>query len=338
VQFLFRGLKAASLLLAFSWFVGCADYSVQPAVTDVADSLSLSTTSLDFKSVVVGQTGTQTLQITNSGRKTVKLINIGLSSSQFTIAGATTPLTIQPASTLSLTVSFAPTAAGAESATLSIVSKSSVSPQVVSLAGTGEKAYASLVVSPSSINFGNETLKTVKSQTVTLQNDGDISLTIQSVAGAGGAFACSNLPAGTSIAAGQQLTFQVTFDPTVAGAASATISFTGSNISSPATLALSGDGVNASSSSPNPPSNPGPTEHSVELTWNPSSSPSVGYIVYRSESSSGPFNPLFGAPITVLSYDDGSVSDGMTYYYVVTAVDSAGNQSIESNKVIAAIP
>jgi len=39
-----------------------------------------------------------------------------------------------------------------------------------------------------------------------------------------------------------------------------------------------------------------------------------------------------------LSYLDSSVQNGLTYYYVTTAVDSSGIESVYSNEVSAKIP
>jgi hypothetical protein len=334
VRFSFRGLVAAFCLVLVGWLAGCAGYSTQQATaTAQGGTLSVSASSLNFQTVVVGQTGQQSLQLTNNEKSSVKVNAVSLSSSQFTMAGPSAPFTVKPSQSVSYTVTFAPTTAGAQSATLNIASKAPVSPQVVSLSGTGEKAVATLVVSPPTVNFGNQTVKTMKSQTVSLQNTGDVGLTIQGVTGGGGAFSYSDLSPGTTIGAGQQITFQVSFDPTATGAASATLSFTSSGLSSPGTLSLNGDGVNASAP---PPSTP--QAHKVHLTWDASKSQVIGYIVYRSEASGGPFTPLFGTPINDLSYDDSSVSDGSTYYYVVTSVDAAGEQSVHSNEVTAAIP
>jgi fibronectin type 3 domain-containing protein len=42
--------------------------------------------------------------------------------------------------------------------------------------------------------------------------------------------------------------------------------------------------------------------------------------------------------VTVLNYTDSTVLNSTTYYYVTTAVDSSGGESVFSNEVSAAIP
>jgi fibronectin type 3 domain-containing protein len=76
----------------------------------------------------------------------------------------------------------------------------------------------------------------------------------------------------------------------------------------------------------------------VALSWGASKSSVIGYRVYRSESSGGSYNALNGTAITALNYSDDSVSPGTTYYYVVTAVDSSGAESVYSNQATAVIP
>jgi len=196
----------------------------------------------------------------------------------------------------------------------------------VSLSGTGEKAFANLAISPPSINFGNLNLKTTGTQNVTLQNTGDISMTIQGITVAGAGFGYASLTPGFSLSPNQSVTFQVWFTPQVQGPASATVSFISPTLSSPATLSLSGDGVAP------------PVQHTVQLSWNASSSAVTGYRVYRSETSGSSYTALTGAPFNALTYADSTVASGTTYYYVVTSVDAAGTESAYSNQATAVVP
>jgi hypothetical protein len=78
--------------------------------------------------------------------------------------------------------------------------------------------------------------------------------------------------------------------------------------------------------------------HSVSLSWQNSTSIVIGYNIYRGTSNGGPYIKINSSPITTLSYTDSSVTSGDTYYYVSTAVDSAGVESVYSNQVTATIP
>ena len=78
--------------------------------------------------------------------------------------------------------------------------------------------------------------------------------------------------------------------------------------------------------------------HSATLSWTASTSSVVGYNVYRATQSGGPYTMINTAPQPGTSYADLSVQAGQTYYYVLTAVDSSGTESVNSNEVTAVVP
>jgi hypothetical protein len=95
------------------------------------------------------------------------------------------------------------------------------------------------------------------------------------------------------------------------------------------------------------PGSPGTGDHKVTLSWNASDSPSpsengaIGYCLYRSKNASGVRkNPTCGTceqvnvvPVASLSCVDNVVEDGVTYYYVVTAINARSAISSASNEV-----
>ena len=121
--------------------------------------------------------------------------------------------------------------------------------------------------------------------------------------------------------------YVISFAPTAGGSTSAILTIVSNASNSPASVSLTGDGVTAP-----------PVQHTVHLTWDPSTSVVAGYRVYRSTVSGNFGNPLYMPPVDVLTYDDATVASGTTYYYTVTAVDSAGVESVHSNPATAAVP
>jgi hypothetical protein len=94
----------------------------------------------------------------------------------------------------------------------------------------------------------------------------------------------------------------------------------------------------SSGTSTPPPVSPPPTAHTVALTWNASTSSNVvSYRVYRSTGTSTSYTQI-ATGIVTLAYTDSNVSSGTTYSYVVTAVDSNGNESSYSTGATATIP
>jgi hypothetical protein len=83
----------------------------------------------------------------------------------------------------------------------------------------------------------------------------------------------------------------------------------------------------------------GNSSYSVELSWNASTSPDViGYNLFRSTTSGGPYTKINPIVIAGTTYQDTSVVAGKTYYYVSTAVNGSGEQSTHSAQASAAIP
>jgi uncharacterized repeat protein (TIGR03803 family) len=77
----------------------------------------------------------------------------------------------------------------------------------------------------------------------------------------------------------------------------------------------------------------------VALSWTASTSPGViGYNAYRSTTSGGPYTRLNSTLISNTSYIDQPVQSGYTYYYVTTAVNSLGQESVYSNQAAATVP
>jgi TolB protein len=80
----------------------------------------------------------------------------------------------------------------------------------------------------------------------------------------------------------------------------------------------------------------GDSENSaVELDWNDVSAGDLdGYRVYRdTESGVGTSGDPLEGSLSETSYSDESVENGTTYFYVVTAVDDASNESNASDEV-----
>jgi hypothetical protein len=94
----------------------------------------------------------------------------------------------------------------------------------------------------------------------------------------------------------------------------------------------------ASSSSHASTQPPPPTTHSATLSWTASTSTVSGYNVYRGSVSGGPYTLVNTSLVTLLTFTDSAVQSGQTYFYVTTAVDGSGNESLYSNETTAAIP
>lgn len=91
-----------------------------------------------------------------------------------------------------------------------------------------------------------------------------------------------------------------------------------------------------------PPSPPASLEatasiESVKLSWGVANDNNglAGYSVYRSQAPGGPYSKVSTTLIQGTSFNDRNLTPDIPYYYVVTAVDTAGNTSVYSNEASA---
>ena len=182
-----------------------------------------------------------------------------------------------------------------------------------------------LSANPGSLNFANVNVGSSKVLPVTISNSGNSSVSIGSVSLSGPGFSASGVSSGQTLNPGQSATLNVTFAPAGAGSATGSVTVASNATNSPASVSLSGSGVQ-------------PVQHSATLTWNASTSSVVGYHAYRGTTSGGPYTKLTSSATASPTYTDSTVQSGQTYYYVVTAVASSGTESVNSNETQAIIP
>jgi hypothetical protein len=287
-----------------------------------AGVLSSSDPSLSFGNVAVGNSGTQSETLTNSGGSSVTISQANVSVNSFRVTGLSLPMTLSAGQSFTFGVAFAPTTGGGATGTISVVSDASNATLTISLAGTAT-VTGQLAVSPATLNFGNVIVGQSKSLTGTLTASGS-SITVTNAGMTTSEFTVSGLSLPLTLSAGQSASFSVKFTPQASGTAAASAAFT-SNASNPSAVeSLTGSGTAA-------------PQHSVSLSWNPSSSSVVGYNLYRGTTSGGPFSQI-NAMNASTSYVDNSVQAGQTYFYVSTAVDAAGRESVYSNQTQAVVP
>jgi hypothetical protein len=302
-----------------------ATLTVNPAT---APAIQLSSNTITFTNDVVGTNSSQPLIITNTGTATLSITQVTeTGSTTFSVSGFTLPLNVNPGQQATITAAFQPTAVGAVSGNISIVSNAPSSPTPVTLAGTAIAATHTLGFSSTSLSFGSITTGTSSlAQNVTVTNTGNSSVTISSItwpASSGYSLTGGSTP--VTLSPSQTLVLSIVFSPTTAGPLNGTVSIVSNATGSPAAISLTGTGV-------------APIQHSVALTWNASTSTVAGYNVYRSTVSGSSYTKINSSLVTVLNYTDSAVQNSTTYFYVTTAVDSTGTESGHSNEVSALIP
>jgi hypothetical protein len=209
--------------------------------------VSLSTLNLTFANQLLNTTSpSQQIILNNTGYAPLTITSIavtGTNSGDFAQANTCGPSVAAGASCM-IGVTFAPTAPGTRTASVTITDNASDSPEAVRLTGTG--AVPTVAFSATSLNFSSVAVgSTGAAQILTMTNTGNGTLTISSVAVTGfnmSDFAQTNT-CDTSVAAGSNCTISITFSPTAMGTRTASLTATDNASGSPQSVTLTGTGL-----------------------------------------------------------------------------------------------
>jgi len=310
--------------------------SISSTATDSVTSLALSGTgttsgqlalnpgSESFGNVAVGSSQSATITLTNSGGTSVDLSQVSVSGAGFQISGITAPLTLNASQSMTFSIAFAPQATGSATGSVILTSNGSDPTLTIPLSGAGTSTVttAQLGVTPATLGLGNVVVGTSGTASGTLSASGG-SVTVTGATSNNSVFVIGGISLPVTIPAGQSVPFTVTFSPQISGTAGATLSFASNAQPSSTTESLTGNGT------------PAPT-HSVSLSWAASASASVsGYNIYRASytTSCGTFKKLNSQLNTGTLYTDSTVTDGASYCYAATTVNSSNSESGYSNIV-----
>jgi len=216
-----------------------------------AGSLTSTPSSVNFGNVIVGNSQTVPLTITNTGGVNVTISSASVSGSGFSYSGPNLPVTLTAGQSTTFNAIFTPTAAGASSGALTINSNAQNPMLTVPLTGTGV-AQGQLTPNPTNLGFGNVQIGKSKTLTETLTNTGGSSLTISAASISGTGFSMSGLSLPLTLTAGQSTTFSAQFAPSVSGAASGSVSITSNGANPNLSIPLSGTGVTPGTLTANP--------------------------------------------------------------------------------------
>jgi HYDIN/CFA65/VesB family protein len=296
--------------------------SAWPLTYIAAQQLQCNPCGHTFGKVKVGTTVTFSIQLSNTGRKSLRISSTSKQGSgEFRFGSFPVPVTLNPGQSVNLPVIFAPTAIG--HVTGAFVLNSNALDPVLSLplAGTGAPQ---LTLSPTSLNFGNVTVGNSATLAIKLiASAGNVTISSNQLTNS--EFSILGLVPPVTIPSGTSIQVNLKFTPGQSGTASGKAGFFSNAVVSPVVELLTGTGVAQSA-------------HHVTLTWQDAGSGIVGYNIYRGTVHGGPYQKINSALEASTNYVDYYVSSGSTYFYVTTAVSSAGAESSYSNETKAVIP
>ncbi|MGA7241995.1 MAG: choice-of-anchor D domain-containing protein [Terracidiphilus sp.] len=111
----------------------------------------MNATSISFGAVVVNNSTTQTVTLNSSGTAAVTVNSVAVTGSGFSVSAVSLPATLNPGQTVTVTLTFDPSAVGSATGQLSISSNSATNPSVtVGLSGTGNPHQVDLSWQPPS--------------------------------------------------------------------------------------------------------------------------------------------------------------------------------------------
>lgn len=225
----------------------------QPAANNLEDGVS----EVAFGNVNAGATADRVFTIRNTG--TADLTGLaasfdGNAGGRFT-AGAIGATTLAPGGSTTLTVTFAPLAAGARTATLKIASNDAdENPFDVALSGTGiapeiaveQPVNNGLSDGVGAVNYGNVNVGVAAPLTFTIRNTGNEAMTglATTIDGSNAAEFVAGALGATTLNPGQSTTVTATFTPAAAGARTAALHIASNDPDeNPFDIALVGNGV-----------------------------------------------------------------------------------------------
>jgi Abnormal spindle-like microcephaly-assoc'd, ASPM-SPD-2-Hydin len=120
-----------------SWIMQMVAFRAGSSGTTSTLILNANPTSLNFGSIVVGQSGSHNVTFTNAGNSNVAISGVSISGPGFNASGVSSGQILAPSGAATLAVTFTPWATGSASGTVTVTSNASNSPAKITLTGAG---------------------------------------------------------------------------------------------------------------------------------------------------------------------------------------------------------
>jgi len=181
--------------------------------------------------------------LTNTGATSTTVSAITVGGTEFSVSGVTLPVSLAAGESVTLNVTFAPTATGWTGWTegeVTFTGKAS-NPSIPLWLGGSGVSNELLTATPSSLSFGQTPVGTSAMLPIVLTNSHAHAQTLQAFQALGSQFSVSGPSVPMSIAPGQSVTLKVTFAPKTAGESGGSVFISGPSLNLP----LTGTGATA---------------------------------------------------------------------------------------------
>ncbi|MGA7399135.1 MAG: choice-of-anchor D domain-containing protein, partial [Candidatus Sulfotelmatobacter sp.] len=197
---------------------------VSMSASATVPQLACSPTTLRFGAVIVGQTETQMITVTNTGLTSTTLSEITVNNPEFTASNVSLPLVLSAGQSVAMSVTFTPSATEWTGGRIQV--KSAGSPLLIQVEGTGVSSQT-VTASPTSLSFGQVAMGSTATLPVVITNNGSSSVTVAGVQSADVEFGMRSPAVPLTLGPGQSVTLSVTFTPQSTGVVGGSLFFYG---------------------------------------------------------------------------------------------------------------
>lgn len=289
------GQSMATIIVSSSTLGVAAVQVPLSGIGQVVSGISITPAQISFTQPTLGvASASQTAVITNT--TSIIAADLALTATPpFSLAQNTCTTILAPGASCTTSIVFTPTSNGVITGTLAVSSSSFVNAATAVLTGTGGAA-GSIQLQPASLTFATTGVGTTSAtQTITLINNGPVTLS-SLVLTASGSFRIASTTCGSTLASAASCSAQIAFAPTTAGQQTGNLTVSSPTLPSSTQLPLSGMGFDFSLSSS------GQSSHTIasgqtasySLTFAPSSGSSGTFTLACGSlpaNSSCTFNP-----------------------------------------------
>ena len=196
--------------------------------------LRSSPANLRFGSVLVAQTESQSVTLTNTGTTSTTISAITVNGAGFSVSGLNLPVVVAGGASTTLSINFAPTKSGWVFGSVSVTSTASNQNLQIGLHGSAVNSDP-LAAAPSTLSFGQVTIGSNSALSLILTNTGSANQTLTSFQTTGSGFSVSGPSLPLNLSGGQSATLSVTFTPKTSGASNGNIFVPGPGLNIPLT-------------------------------------------------------------------------------------------------------